>query len=153
MTAQPNPDDVEERTTTVDPRRAPWRRLGDTTLIDMGGLEAARQLEEGKEPLLLVCHGLQRGRPIPVRGGICTVGRGPRCDVSLQGRGLSRIHARIVFTPETGVVLEDAGSTNGIYVRGKRVTKHQLRHGDVVVIGEHELMYLKNAPEGASKAG
>jgi diguanylate cyclase (GGDEF)-like protein len=146
VTAQPKHDDAEERTTTVDPRRAPWRRLGDTTLIDMGGLEAARQLEEGKEPLLLVCHGLQRGRPIPVRGGICTVGRGPRCDVSLQGRGLSRIHARIVFTPETGVVLEDAGSTNGIYVNGKRVERRNLRDRDVVHLGPETILRFAYVP-------
>jgi diguanylate cyclase (GGDEF)-like protein len=146
VTAQRQHDSDEQRTTTVDPRRAPWRRLGETTLFDMGGLEAARQREEGNEPLLLVCDGLQRGRPIPVREGICTIGRGPRCDVSLQGRGLSRVHARIVFTADSGVLLEDTGSTNGIYVNGKRMKSRTLRDRDVVHLGPETILRFAYLP-------
>ena len=65
---------------------------------------------------------------------------------------MSRHHAQIVTYGDESVV-EDLNSTNGIYVRGQRVTKHQLQHGDVFIIGEHELMYLKHGQESASDAG
>jgi pSer/pThr/pTyr-binding forkhead associated (FHA) protein len=39
-------------------------------------------------------------------------------------------------------VIEDLNSTNGIYVKSKRVRRHYLNDGDVVVIGKHELIYV-----------
>jgi pSer/pThr/pTyr-binding forkhead associated (FHA) protein len=39
-------------------------------------------------------------------------------------------------------VLEDLNSTNGIYVRSKRVRRRMLNDGDVVQIGQHEIMYF-----------
>jgi pSer/pThr/pTyr-binding forkhead associated (FHA) protein len=39
-------------------------------------------------------------------------------------------------------VLEDLNSTNGIYVRAKRVRRRMLNDGDVVQIGQHEIMYF-----------
>jgi pSer/pThr/pTyr-binding forkhead associated (FHA) protein len=47
----------------------------------------------------------------------------------------------MITTPES-CVIEDLNSTNGIYVKAKRVRKHNLNDGDVVVIGKHELMYI-----------
>ncbi|HEY6126053.1 MAG TPA: FHA domain-containing protein, partial [Steroidobacteraceae bacterium] len=38
--------------------------------------------------------------------------------------------------------IEDLNSTNGIMVRGKRVRRHSLRDGDVVTIGQHEILYV-----------
>jgi hypothetical protein len=37
-------------------------------------------------PIFLVCHGVQKGRPIPIHAGPGTIGRGPLCDISIQGR-------------------------------------------------------------------
>jgi general secretion pathway protein A len=39
-------------------------------------------------------------------------------------------------------VLEDLNSTNGIFVRAKRVRRRMLNDGDVVQIGQHEIMYF-----------
>ena len=39
-------------------------------------------------------------------------------------------------------MLEDLNSTNGVYVRGKRVRRRMLNDGDVVQIGQHEIMYF-----------
>jgi pSer/pThr/pTyr-binding forkhead associated (FHA) protein len=38
-------------------------------------------------------------------------------------------------------VVEDLNSTNGVYVKGKRVKRHELKDGDVIQIGEHKLLY------------
>ena len=39
-------------------------------------------------------------------------------------------------------MIEDLNSTNGIHVRAKRVRRRMLNDGDVVQIGQHEIMYF-----------
>ena len=39
-------------------------------------------------------------------------------------------------------MIEDLNSTNGIYVQSKRVRRYNLNDGDVVQIGQHEIMYI-----------
>jgi pSer/pThr/pTyr-binding forkhead associated (FHA) protein len=43
-------------------------------------------------------------------------------------------------------VLEDLNSTNGVYIKSKRVRRQHLNDGDVVVLGKHEIMYLDERP-------
>jgi general secretion pathway protein A len=43
-------------------------------------------------------------------------------------------------------VIEDLNSTNGIFVKSKRVRRHNLNDGDVVVVGQHEMMYIDERP-------
>ena len=62
-------------------------------------------------------------------------------DVQIDSKYVSRHHCQITTTPE-GSVLEDLNSTNGMYVKSKRVRRHHLNDGDVVVLGKHEIMYL-----------
>jgi general secretion pathway protein A len=50
-------------------------------------------------------------------------------------------------------VIEDLNSTNGIYVKSKRVRRHNLNDGDVVVVGQHEIMYIdERAPRNRQSA-
>jgi general secretion pathway protein A len=73
--------------------------------------------------------------------GRVIVGRTADNDVQIDSRFVSRHHCQIITTAQ-GSVIEDLNSTNGIYVPGKRVRRHNLNDGDVVVIGKHELMYV-----------
>jgi pSer/pThr/pTyr-binding forkhead associated (FHA) protein len=67
------------------------------------------------------------------------LGRDEGCDIALEDPLTSRRHARIVAL-ESGVVLEDLGSTNGVYLNGIRVNKRDRLHaGDRIVIGTTEL--------------
>ncbi|HSD74066.1 MAG TPA: FHA domain-containing protein, partial [Steroidobacteraceae bacterium] len=61
--------------------------------------------------------------------------------LQIDSKFISRHHCQIITTAES-CVIEDLNSTNGIYVKAKRVRKHNLNDGDVVVIGKHELMYI-----------
>jgi pSer/pThr/pTyr-binding forkhead associated (FHA) protein len=45
-------------------------------------------------------------------------------------------------TQADSCLIEDLNSTNGIYVQSKRVRRHNLNDGDVVQVGQHEIMYL-----------
>jgi pSer/pThr/pTyr-binding forkhead associated (FHA) protein len=51
------------------------------------------------------------------------IGRDPTCDVVLDDPKVSRVHARVEATPDGAWQLVDAGSTNGIWVDGRRVAQ------------------------------
>ncbi len=101
---------------------------------------------------LMVAHSGEDAREVPLMPGRIILGRTGDNDLQIESKFVSRHHAQIVTYGEESIV-EDLNSTNGIYVRGQRITKHQLKHGDVFVIGEHELMYLRNDQERPAKAG
>ncbi len=85
---------------------------------------------------------------LPLKIGRAIVGRTPDNDVQIDSRFVSRHHCQIVTTVH-GSVIEDLNSTNGIYVQGRRVRRHNLNDGDVVVVGKHELMYVdERLPRG-----
>jgi general secretion pathway protein A len=73
--------------------------------------------------------------------GRIIVGRTTDNDLQVDSRFVSRHHCQIVTTANS-CVIEDLNSTNGIYVKSKRVRRHYLNDGDVVVIGKHELIYV-----------
>jgi general secretion pathway protein A len=77
----------------------------------------------------------------PLRIGRLIIGRTADNDVQIDSKYVSRHHCQITTTPE-GSILEDLNSTNGVYVKSKRVRRHHLNDGDVVVLGKHEIMYL-----------
>jgi general secretion pathway protein A len=76
-----------------------------------------------------------------LRVGRIIVGRTPDNDLQIDSRFVSRHHCQIVTAMHSSVI-EDLNSTNGIYVKSKRVRRHYLNDGDVVVIGKHELIYV-----------
>ena len=77
------------------------------------------------------------------------IGRTADNDMQVESKFVSRHHAQIVTTPE-GSSIEDLNSTNGIFVRGRRVRRHKLQHGDVVKLGTHEIVYYRAEPPGTS---
>jgi type II secretory pathway predicted ATPase ExeA len=77
------------------------------------------------------------------------IGRTADNDLQVESKYVSRHHAQIVTTAE-GSWLEDLNSTNGVFVRGRRVRRHKLQENDVVKIGMHELTYHRSEPPGAA---
>jgi len=69
------------------------------------------------------------------------IGRTSDNDLQIDSKYISRHHAQIITTAHS-CVLEDLNSTNGIHVRSKRVRRRILNDGDVVQIGQHEIMYF-----------
>ena len=76
-----------------------------------------------------------------LKTGRLVIGRTPDNDVQIDSKFISRHHCQIVTQPEA-CVIEDLNSTNGIYVQSKRVRRHNLNDGDVVQVGQHEIMYI-----------
>jgi type II secretory pathway predicted ATPase ExeA len=79
------------------------------------------------------------------------IGRTTDNDLQVDSRFVSRHHAQIVTTTQ-GSWIEDLNSTNGIFVRGKRVRRHKLVEGDVVQIGQHSLTYSRADVGGSTVA-
>ncbi len=72
---------------------------------------------------------------------VITVGRGEGNDLVLNDNSVSRFHA-VIKRADDSVIIADRGSTNGVYVRGKRVTQETpLSNGDVALIGRYELRF------------
>ena len=85
--------------------------------------------------VLFVLGGPRAGTIYPLDEPVVNLGRGPTCQIPLQDEGVSRLHARIRRT-EQGFVLEDAGSRNGTYCQGIRLSgPKQLEEGDRIHMG------------------
>lgn len=69
-----------------------------------------------------------------------SIGRSHTNDIILDGKSVSRSHARITCTLEH-CMIEDIGSANGTRVNGKTVKTAVLKHGDEIAIGECTVVY------------
>jgi DNA-binding winged helix-turn-helix (wHTH) protein len=82
-------------------------------------------------------HRLLYGRrEIALDSGTNLIGREHAATVWINDESVSRRHARIVVD-EQGATLEDLGSKNGTFLRGRRVTRPtRLQDGDEIFLGE-----------------
>lgn len=90
---------------------------------------------------LLVATDGRTVQEITLTQGRIIVGRTPDNDLQIDSRFVSRHHCQIT-TAANSSVIEDLNSTNGIYVKSRRVRRHYLNDGDVVLVGKHELIYV-----------
>jgi general secretion pathway protein A len=70
------------------------------------------------------------------------IGRTPDNDLQVDSKFISRHHCQLVTGSDGITVIEDLNSTNGLVIRGKRVRRQTLRDGDVIQLGQHELLYV-----------
>lgn len=98
-----------------------------------------------------VIEGPLRGKTFEV-SELGSIGRGETCAVKLDGRHVSRIHARLEKRPD-GMLIKDNGSRNGIFVNGQSVREAILRPDDQIEIGEHVLVFdATKDPEKLARA-
>jgi general secretion pathway protein A len=76
-----------------------------------------------------------------LRPGRLVIGRTSDNDLQIDSKFISRHHCQIV-TQADSCLIEDLNSTNGIFVKSKRVRRHNLNDGDVVIVGQHEIVYM-----------
>ena len=77
--------------------------------------------------------------------GEILVGRAMECAIRSEDAMVSRHHARIVLVSGQYVV-EDMGSSNGVFYQEQRVMRHGLRHGDAVRCGSLWLRFVEAPP-------
>jgi type II secretory pathway predicted ATPase ExeA len=90
--------------------------------------------------LILTSEGQFIGE-VSLRRGRKIIGRTTDNDLQIESRFVSRHHCQVISS-DLGCAIEDLNSTNGIYVKRRRVRRHSLKDGDIVTIGTHELTYV-----------
>ncbi|WP_300667138.1 FHA domain-containing protein [Desulfoluna sp.] len=73
-------------------------------------------------------------------GGSLTIGRHPESDVVIDNAAVSGKHAKIDGL-EGGYFITDLKSTNGTVINRTMITTCQLKHGDSILIGRHQLIF------------
>ena len=91
-------------------------------------------------PLLVVTAGLRQGTQLEINAQGIRIGRDPNNELFLDDPEVSRHHARVIL--HNGAVwVQDAGSRNGIFVNGNRVSGHkQISPGAQIQIGNHQFL-------------
>jgi ABC-type multidrug transport system ATPase subunit/pSer/pThr/pTyr-binding forkhead associated (FHA) protein len=68
-----------------------------------------------------------------------TIGRSPDCDIVLDHTTVSRRHATVKKTMNGKFIVTDEGSTNGVFINGKRIKKEEIGVNDKLYIGRFQL--------------
>lgn len=127
----------------VGPRPAPRRAAAPTAPAapahaDQPTVVMGRPVTEPAGPALEL-----DGRMLPLDGDDLILGRSAeRADLVIPDSSVSREHLRLLTVGST-VTLLDLGSRNGVLVNGRRVDGSvTLRDGDVVTVGQTELLFF-----------
>lgn len=138
---KPDDNQVEEESTT-----RVYCRISDPVVT------AVREfLSLSEIPLvrLEVIHGMDQEAAFEFGVSQGVIGRSKGSMVELSDPNVSRMHARLEIN-KTQTVIYDNNSTNGTKVNGRRIIKQVLRNGDVISIGQTELLFAVISPAKAS---
>jgi Inner membrane component of T3SS, cytoplasmic domain len=89
---------------------------------------------------LIIENGFREGEHIRPEGNELTIGRDPHCMLRLVEDGVSQSHCVLRIT-RRGVIVRDAGSTNGIFVNDQQVEEVRLASGDLLEVGVVRLRF------------
>ncbi len=134
----------------ISQRLGPLERASATEVPDLGrgaktsgrSQRADVKADSANTPAL-ICLTSEGPRPFALAKGTITIGRGSDCDIQILTHFVSREHARLTVSPRGGVLIEDLGSTNGVFVNSVRIERQELHHGDVVTVGESQFRFLE----------
>jgi general secretion pathway protein A len=112
-----------------------------TKALTAGAAASGDRISKPLAKLVLSTDGRATGE-LHLVPGRKVIGRTPDNDLQIDSKFISRHHCQLVTGSDGITVIEDLNSTNGIVVRGKRVRRHTLRDGDVVSMGQHEMLYV-----------
>jgi chromosome segregation ATPase len=71
---------------------------------------------------------------------VMTIGRTEENDIHIASTSISRRHAKLLVG-SNAVIVEDCDSTNGTHLNGRRIKRHMLHDGDVLMVGKVRLQF------------
>ena len=89
---------------------------------------------------IIINRGSFRLDEVVFQQGTTTIGRASDNSITLDDTAVSSHHAKIVTLFHTSYI-EDLDSTNGTLLNGKPVQKRTLHSGDVISLGNHQLLF------------
>jgi transcriptional regulator with GAF, ATPase, and Fis domain len=98
-------------------------------------------------PSLVALSGRLQGQTIDLTGDGLAIGRHPSNDLAIPDAAVSRHHCVLRGGP-AGWRVADLDSRHGTFLNGRPVHEEELRHGDVLAIGESTFLALLEAPVG-----
>ena len=104
-----------------------------TAIVSLKDLKAPRKQAKDRH-LLVRVRGAELGRVTLLSPERVRVGRSQDSELWLSDDGVSRRHATLV-REGAHYLVEDEGSANGTFVAGVKITRHELRDGDVIQFG------------------
>ena len=91
---------------------------------------------QSESVVLIRLDGVDAGSLVCLDAETCCIGRHLSNQVRIPEGGVSRYHARITWLGNAHAI-EDLASSNGTWVKGRRVTRAVLADGDLVQFGSH----------------
>src|SRR5262245_56946551 len=89
------------------------------------------------------CWLLDRGRQVPLKVGLNSIGRLPDNDVVIDDATVSRRHCAIVVHSDLTIEIHDVASKNGTTVNGHKILgPTRLRDNDEIGLSDHKLTFL-----------
>ncbi len=108
---------------------------GDRTLPTRRTAFASEKTRRPGRLVLRMMDGASAGMSVDISGSVVSVGRSRLADLRIDNRSISSVHFELRPT-ETGAILKDLGSTNGVWFHDRRVQQVQLEAGDVFRAGD-----------------
>jgi pSer/pThr/pTyr-binding forkhead associated (FHA) protein len=97
--------------------------------------------------MLILQRGGEAGLTLPLEHRTVTIGRHADCDVVLDDRQVSRLHARVVWRDDH-YEIEDLSSKNGTHLNGREViAPRPLRDGDEIQVALRYKLAFVDAAE------
>jgi eukaryotic-like serine/threonine-protein kinase len=102
-------------------------------------------------PKILLKYNDKVVKEITLTDVVVTIGRKEDNDLVIDNLAVSSHHARIARLDDA-FVIQDTGSTNGIFLNGEKVAQHALKYGDQIMIGKHLVVFQDDAAGAVSPA-
>ena len=90
------------------------------------------------------------GQRFALKTGTTSVGRDDEAEITVDDRGLSRVHFEVAFDGEIAAI-RDLDSTNGTFVDGMRITELVLRSGSRISAGRTDFEFEMLALAGETR--
>ncbi len=127
----------EDTTDVPVPDTEQWNDSSQNRTLFISEKKDFKYLRSGT---IIVTEGPDKGQEVSIDQQRITIGRSSGCDLVLRDPSVSYQHAEIIVD-EAGHLLNDANSTNGIFMMGHRIRSVYLRPGSSFQVGNNLLTF------------